>query len=212
MYKKLSQEQLNTLLHAAIREFADKGYERASISAIARLAGVSVGVIYKYYEDKAALFLACVRISLEPLNDALQEAVRKGDHLEDSLESIIRTLIRHSKENQEVNRMYHEITGNSAHQLSRELSREIEEMSSRVYTALIRKAQAEGRCRIDADPRLFAFFLDDLFMMLQFSYSCDYYRERLKLYGGEDILQDDGRIAVQLQKFLAGALGLRTEP
>ena len=105
--------------------------------------------------------------------------------------------------------MYHEITGNSAHQLSRALSREIEEISSQVYTDLIRKAQAEGRCRSDADPRLFAFFLDNLFMMLQFSYSCDYYRERLKLYVGEDVFEDDDRIAAQLRKFLAGALGLK---
>ncbi len=208
MYKKLSDDQLNTLLQAAIHEFAAKGYERARISTIAHQAGVSVGVIYKYYEDKPALFLACVRVSLEPLHDALKEAVSKSDRIEDSLESIIRTLVRHSKAHQEVNRMYHEITGNSAHQLSRALSREIEEMSSLVYTDLIRKAQAEGRCRSDADPRLFAFFLDDLFMMLQFSYSCDYYRERLKLYVGEDVLEDDDRIAVQLRKFLAGALGL----
>lgn len=210
MYKKLSEDQQNTLLQAAIREFADKGYERASISAIARRAGVSVGVIYKYYKDKASLFLACVRISLEPLHNALQELISGDAPIEDSLDSIIRTLIRHSREHREVNRMYHEITGNSAHRLSRALSREIEEMSSQVYTELIRKAQTEGKCRPDADPRLFAFFIDDLFMMLQFSYSCDYYRERLKLYGGEDILNDDERIAAQLRSFLTGALGLRS--
>ena len=47
--------------------------------------------------------------------------------------------------------------------------------------------------RRDMDPRLFAFFFDNLLMMLQFSYCCDYYRARLALYCGED-REDLGRM------------------
>lgn len=211
MYEKLSDEKQHKILQAAIGEFAEKGYERAGISTIARSAGVSVGVIYKYYKDKDALFLSCVRSSLSPLSEALTEAAQKSDRLGESLRSVIRALIEHAHKHRKVNRMYHEITAISAGKFSRELAGEIESISALVYTELIRKAQAEHKCRSDGDPRLFAFFFDNLLMMLQFSYSCDYYRERLKLYCGEDVFENDEKMASELERFLSGALGLVNE-
>ena len=210
MYKRLSDEKLTALIEAGIEEFADKGYDKANLTVIAKNAGISVGVIYKYYEDKEALFLACVRFCLGALNDALKEVAFKSDNLEESIKSVIHTLIVHAKEHQNINRMYHEITAGGAKQFSKVLSEEVEGISALVYTDLIRKAQEEKSCRSDADPAIFAFFFDNLFMMLQFSYSCDYYRERLKLYCGEEAFEDTEKIEIQLGKFLSGALGIVT--
>ena len=49
MLKKLTEEKLNEVLEAGIGEFADCGLHQASMNAIARRAGISVGVLYKYY-------------------------------------------------------------------------------------------------------------------------------------------------------------------
>ena len=106
--------------------------------------------------------------------------------------------------------MYHEITGIATAQFSGDLAEEVEGLSALVYTDLLRKAQENHMCREDADPALFAFFFDSLFMMLQFSYACEYYRERLKLYCGVDIFDDDERVERELVKFLAAALGVKT--
>lgn len=209
MYKKLSDEKLDALISAGIQEFAENGYVGARLSAIANRAGISVGVIYKYYADKDALFLACVRYSLQALTDALKEVAFKSDDVFESLAGVVHTLIAHAKEHQEINRMYHEITGVGTSKFSVMLAEEVEEISALVYTDLIRKAQENGACRKDADPALFAFFFDSLFMMLQFSYTCDYYRERLKLYCGEDIFENDEKVAGEVMKFLAGALGIQ---
>ena len=54
------------------------------------------------------------------------------------------------------------------------------------------------------DPRLFAFFFDNLLMMLQFSYCCDYYRARFALYGGGS-LPEEGLVERELLKFLESA-------
>ncbi len=208
MYKKLSDDKLKALTEAGIKEFAEKGYDKANLSTIARHAGISVGVIYKYYEDKEALFLACVRYSLQALTDALKEVAFKSDDFEESLRSVIHTLINHAKEHKDINRMYHEITSGGARQFSKMLAEEVEGISALVYTDLIRKAQEENKCRKDVSPEIFAFFLDDLFMMLQFSYCCDYYRERLKLYCGDKIFEEDEKMETELAKFLSGALGI----
>ncbi len=58
MLKKLSDEKINEILEAGISEFASHGMDRANTNVIAKKAGVSVGVIYKYYNDKEGFFFA----------------------------------------------------------------------------------------------------------------------------------------------------------
>ncbi|MCD7947903.1 MAG: TetR/AcrR family transcriptional regulator [Oscillospiraceae bacterium] len=48
------------ILEAGKAEFLAKGFEPASLRAIAKEAGVTTGAIYGYYPDKAALFGALV--------------------------------------------------------------------------------------------------------------------------------------------------------
>ncbi len=208
MYKKLSEEQIQAIIDSGIEEFAVRGFAGANLTRISAGAGVSVGVIYKYYKDKEDLFLACVRFGLTELTAALKEVAFKSDDLEASLQAVIRTLIRHAKEKTCLNRMYNEITSGGASQYAVMLAREIEEITALVYTDLIRKAQDEGMCVKDYDPALAAFFMDNLFMMLQFSYGCEYYKERLKLYAGEGIFERDELMERELAGFLKRALGI----
>lgn len=77
MYRKLDEAALGTILEAGIAEFARCGFQPASVASVAKNAGVSVGVIYKYFGDKDAFFLACVRHSLELL-DATLPGGRRG--------------------------------------------------------------------------------------------------------------------------------------
>lgn len=46
------------ILDAAERVFAEKGYDRASLAAIASAAGCSVGAVYARFKDKDALFFS----------------------------------------------------------------------------------------------------------------------------------------------------------
>jgi len=41
--------------------------------------------------------------------------------------------------------------------------------------------------------------------MMQFSYSCDYYKERMKIFCGEDVENRDEEMISQLLKFLESA-------
>lgn len=205
MLKKLSEEQLNELLECGISEFAEKG-ERAKLSDIAKRADMSVGVIYKYYADKEAFFLACVRHSLKALENSLSEMAAKTDKPLNYARSLIKTLQFFAAEHGDYFRMYHRIT-ESSHNAS-ELAKEIEGFSSRIYTDFITAAQDAGDIRRDIDPGLFAFFFDNLLMMLQFSYCCPYYKERFKMYGGSDILENDDYVSEQLLKFMESAFTL----
>ncbi len=50
--------RLQLLLASAAKLFAQRGYENTSVNHVADAAGVSVGLIYKYYSDKPALLEA----------------------------------------------------------------------------------------------------------------------------------------------------------
>ena len=108
----------------------------ASLSVIARNAGISVGVIYKYYSDKNALFLACVHYGLETLSDVLSDVISHEDDIELCVKNIVHAVIQTSIDGSEINRMYNTISSMEANIFAKELAQKIEGVSSKVYTEL----------------------------------------------------------------------------
>lgn len=207
MLKKLTEEQQAQILEAGIEAFAAHGLHGASMAAIAREAQISVGVLYKYYANKEAFFQACLRRSLSALEQVLQSVTAREGKLLYYAGQIIEAMQAFGREHASHIRMYHQITTTSG-DLARQLAAEIEGVTARLYTACIARAQAQGDLRQDMDPRFFAFFFDNLLMMLQFSCCCDYYRARLALYCGDSPDSDPAAMEGELLKFLESAFTL----
>ena len=203
MLKKLTEEKLSEILECGMSEFAEHGFESASMKKIAERADISVGVLYKYYADKEAFVMACIRRCLDKLEDFLTDMTATEDKPLNYVRSMIKTLLFYSREHGDYIRMYHRITQMS--ECSAPLAREIEGFTSKMYSEFLTKAQESGDIRKDIDPGLFAFFFDNLLMMMQFSYACPYYSERMKLYGGEDVMESDEYVTEQLLKFMESA-------
>lgn len=205
MLKRLTEEKLTEVLEAGIAEFAEKGLDGANVNVIARKAGISVGVLYKYYENKEAFFQACLSKSLSVLESVLNDVIESEDKLLVRAEKMIRSVQRYSRECNNYVKMYNVITSTGGKKYAQVYATEIESMTAKVYTGFIERAIEDGDIRSDINPRMFAFFFDNLLTTLQFSYSCDYYKERAKVYCGEDILEDDERVVSELVKFLESA-------
>lgn len=205
MYKKLEDNTINTILETGIDEFANKGLDRANINVIAKKSGVSVGVIYKYYKNKDSFFLACVRHSLKLLEQVLNDAFSDDADVMTCIRRIVYALLEHSRKHKNYNVMYNEITSGSCKRFAAVLAKEIETRTAPVYEQLMEKSKQSKDVKIDS--RMLAFFFDNLLMMLQFSYSCDYYRERMKIYCGENIMDNDEKVAEEFIRFIGGVLG-----
>ena len=203
--KKLTDEKQAALLEAGIAAFARAGFHGASIGAIAGAAGTSVGVLYKYYENKEAFFDACLRHSLRSLEALLDRVTAEEGKLLDSARQLIRGLQAFSRTHPDHVRLYHRITASQGAAAVR-LAGAIESVTARLYTDWIARAQAEGAVRSDMDPRLFALFFDNLLMMTQFTGCCDYYRARLAFY--RDPPPSDEIVEEELLKFLESAFTL----
>lgn len=63
-FTQRSEETRNAILAAARRRFADDGYERATIRAIAADAGIDPSMVMRYYGSKEGLFAAAVDVVL----------------------------------------------------------------------------------------------------------------------------------------------------
>jgi AcrR family transcriptional regulator len=66
-----SRGQMTTrerILAAAERLFAERGFERVSMPAIAKASGVTAGAIYKHFESKADLLFEVVRSALSSVH------------------------------------------------------------------------------------------------------------------------------------------------
>ena len=57
--KTMKDDKTTIILNAAIKVFAKKGYQYATIAEIAKEAGISKGLIHFYFESKLDLILSC---------------------------------------------------------------------------------------------------------------------------------------------------------
>lgn len=207
MLKKLTQKKLEEILEAGISEFAEYGLQRTCMSAVARRAGISVGVLYKYYANKDAFYDACVERCTWELDQFLQQLCAQKRKPLDYARELISAVQQFSNRHKDHIRLYHEATRTSDSERAALLARRIEGIRADLYTRIIRQAQESGDVRSDLDPGMFALFFDNLLTMMQLSYCCPYYQERLKLYAANETL-DNSLITGQLLKFMESAFTL----
>lgn len=67
---RLSRERI---LEQAFAEFAKQGYLGASVNTICTQGKISKGLLYHYYADKDALYLACAQLCFQDLTAYLKE-------------------------------------------------------------------------------------------------------------------------------------------
>lgn len=204
-FDNIPLEKRNRILNVATKEFANKGFENANINNIAKEAGVSVGSLYKYFSTKQDLFLMTVHMGVNSLEQVLVNYMESDDTVSVKLEKIIREIQMTSRNFSEQIKLYNEMTVEGNAELVKQISVDMETVSSKTYSALIKQGQENGEIRKDIDCSMAAFLLDNLFMSLQFSYACDYYAERFKVFVGDDIFERDDFVVEQMLKFIKSA-------
>lgn len=60
---ELQEQRRQQILRAAGQCFADKGFHQASMAEIAKAAGLSMGLLYRYFANKDALVMAFAELS-----------------------------------------------------------------------------------------------------------------------------------------------------
>jgi TetR/AcrR family transcriptional regulator len=86
-------EKRGALLHQAAVLFAENGYDRTSMSDIAKTLGVSKALFYHYYRSKDDLLFDIIRTHLQILTEVTQTAALSLEPAEVRLSSTIKAIL-----------------------------------------------------------------------------------------------------------------------
>jgi AcrR family transcriptional regulator len=75
------------ILDAAVTSFAKRGFHQASMHDISAEAGISVGLIYRYFQNKEAVIAAMADRHKKQIQEILERA-RQAPNLRESLETL----------------------------------------------------------------------------------------------------------------------------
>ena len=151
-----------TILNAAERLFAERGFHAASMDAIADAAGIAVGSIYHHFGNKERLYLALVERALEVNEQAMAEAYGQGRTPMEELVAAGDAYCRFHLENPGYFRMIalrvlDVPPGDLASEVEQRIADKVESLVGNLENAL-RRADAAGQIRC-WDPHRTSIFL-----------------------------------------------------
>lgn len=141
------------ILAAAIHEFSTKGFSGARINAIAARARANKRMLYHYFGNKEALYLAALEHVYVTIRE--KEQALDVEHLppEEALRRLVELTWQHFVEHPEFIRMLNTENLHKARFLERsELIRELHSPLTRMLAELLDRGAAAGIFRDDVDP------------------------------------------------------------
>lgn len=207
-FERIAPDKQRSVLDAAAQEFAERGFAAANINRIAETANISVGSIYKYFETKTHLYLEVVNRGLDLIAEALDPILGSDSPLEEKIDAILDAIFTGARDYPVMNRLYSRFTSEGDSELARQLASRLESITAEAYERLLERGQRERLVTADIDPRILAFCLDNIFLALQFSLSGDYWKDRMEIYLGAEMANDESALKRQLSLFLRQSLGL----
>ncbi len=141
------------IMEAATYEFAHKGLTGARIADIAARAGTNKRMLYHYYGDKEALFLAVLEQAYRDIR--ARERALDLTHLppEEAMRRLVETTWDHYIEHPEFISLLNSENLHAARHLKRSTrTKEMHSPFARLIAEILRKGEADGVFRTGVDP------------------------------------------------------------
>lgn len=74
-FKNIDGEKRDRIINAALAEFAENGYEKASTNKIVKNANISRGLLYHYFKDKEELYNVLSKYAVSTLVERVSENI-----------------------------------------------------------------------------------------------------------------------------------------
>ena len=152
-FLNLPEEKRRLIEDVALDEFAEFGFDNASINRIVATAGIAKGSFYQYFEDKADVFIHIVAVvgqkKVEYISPVL---LNPEDHdFFTLLEELYRSGLAFAKDHPQASKVGFEIYNNQSNQLLGDLFQENRRSGYAFFAPLIDKAIARGEIDPDMD-------------------------------------------------------------
>lgn len=154
------------LFESALDEFAEKGYELASLNTILENANMSKGQFYYHFKNKEALYFKIVEILIEKKKEFLAGVMNPEDFQKDIF-SIFEAQIKHglafAKENPEINRFSESFLKEKGNPIYKKIVKKYNLAEDDAISALIDVAYQKGDFSDDLPPVFIKKIIGNLF-------------------------------------------------
>lgn len=153
---RAAADKRRTILDAAVRAFAAKGFHTCRVGDVAEEAGVAYGLVYHYFPSKEAVLEAVFRETWGALLEALRELEERPEPADEKVRKVAAIVLRSWRNDPDLVRVLVREVARSPH-----LQQEVDEIAQ-AFAALERIVTAgveEGSFRADLDARLAAWML-----------------------------------------------------
>jgi AcrR family transcriptional regulator len=149
-----SQDKKDAILQSASTAFAEKGFDRTTVSEIAKMAGVGDSTIYEYFQGKEDLLFSIPVEKTRFLVENLEEHLRGIKSVEDKLRKLIWHYLYFQENNRDyANILLFELRANKSFYGSK--AYDSFKTYNKILIRILKEGQHEGIFRKNADIHLF---------------------------------------------------------
>jgi TetR/AcrR family fatty acid metabolism transcriptional regulator len=145
-------EKRRAILHAAVRVFAEKGYQGCRIADVARAAGVAYGLVYHYFRNKDELLESVFAEQWAILMNAIQAIDEGPGTASDKIAGLYGFVFDVYKTAPAAVRVLILEVTRTTHALRAGSTRETFERAVKLVADVVRQGQGRGELRPDVDP------------------------------------------------------------
>lgn len=163
-FHNLPEAKQEKILAAALAEFADKGYDQASVNVMVSASGIAKGSLYQYFTDKQGIFLYIFEVAIAAVRRTLVKV--KGEtqeeeffsRLEKSLLAGVDFIRRHPR----IYHLYLKILFDRRVPEREALLSAVRRFAADYLSSLVRQGMDRGEIRADLPVPTVIFLLDAL--------------------------------------------------
>ena len=162
--------------------------------------------MYSYFASKEDLFLTIVNNANELMDRILGEVVENSKDIFDVVERMVAAARKVGQEYPKLNQIYLDITTQALSAMSARLSSELERITPGLLSQFLAEGKFNGILRQDLDERVASYCIDNILMMYQFSFSSDYYKDRMKIFVGPEKMDDIKHLEQEIVRFIRASI------
>jgi len=164
-FRHLPPDKQERVLAAALAEFADQGYQAASLNRMVAQAGIAKGSLYQYFPNKEGIFHYIFQYALKLVRRTLTAV--KEETLEENffvrLEKSLMAGVAFSREHPRVFSLYLKIQFDKNVPFRGEFLAAVRRHAGEYFASLVRQAQRRGELRPGIPRDAVLFLLDAVF-------------------------------------------------
>jgi AcrR family transcriptional regulator len=185
-FLNLPEKKRNFIETVAIDEFAEFGFENATINSIVSAAGIAKGSFYQYFDDKKDLFLHIIFKAGEKKSAYVTPVIMNPDNQDifSTLEEVYRSGLLFAKDHPKESIITFEAFKNKSNPIFEDLIRKSRPAGLAFYGSLLELGIGRG----DIDPDIDKSFVSHMLIELQMSMLDYYMNENQDANFGSDIM------------------------